>query len=375
MKNFSILFMIFALFAAEWAWSAPGPINFNNTRFIRHLKKSFDYPIDLLQSTDAADHGNKYFTVRTLHRLGPEGLAEYDQKALRNEICASWFIYEEATNRNLATKWMPGSMGVYLQDESVVAVADDGLIGEPLDSVLRKLRDEPETVKAFAAKYYAVAMTKALETIHRAGIIWNNAHLRNFYVRPEGTLYPVDFSEAEKPAVADLPAREAAEWKNFVVNTVAHMYQLLFTRDKAQAIFLQLLNGTGVKLNWRIHPWNEAAFIAELVAALPAAVNNTPAVPMTGGLGGGYNNDATNFLERQNHIPYKPSLGIVNNIDKLNHTSAQDNNGQANFAGEFNFALDPAVRALVLQPNGAAYDGLIPAIVGETGMCNTWTGK
>lgn len=374
MRKNNLILLVLALLAVQNVFGAA--IDFGNANLLKRIKTSFDSPVDLYQSTlGGAAHQNKIFTARTLLRLGPT-VGEYEYKAIRNEICASHFIYLTANNNALDISQMPGSMGVYLLNDRVVSVADTGMIGEPLDSVLRKLSNEPAETKVFAARYYAVAMTAALEAIHEADVLWNNVSLRNFIVRPDGTLYAKDFSEATK-AVGAPPAiatAKQADWKELVVNTINQMYHLLFPTDavRARAEYLALVNAAGAvgAANIRTHAWDQAAFVAELNAALPNAANAGFAAGVnTGGLGGAFaphfaGNTAA-FLTQPENIPYRANALQLENIAKGDHAAAVGSidNGQ-------NFVLSDDVRNLLIDPaTGVAYANNLAAV------CGTWTGR
>lgn len=246
MKKNTIKIVLLALVTSQLTLAAPLPIEFGTVggvTYVKRLNNSAEFPIELFKSTTSNVNNNtrnRYFGARTMARLGTDGLSTEDQKRVRNEVCASDRIYSQHTALGADEgKLLPGSMGVYLNDDAVISVSDTGIAGERLDSVLRKLSNADSEFKVAAAKYYAVAMTKTLELIHDANVLWNNIELRNFYVRPDGGLYGVDFSEAKLSAAQ---AEKDKEFDDFTTNTVQSMYRLLFPQgDEAYKKYNDLL--------------------------------------------------------------------------------------------------------------------------------------
>lgn len=250
MNRNTVKIVLLSLFAAHTLMAA-GPINFGQSTIVKRLKRSVENPIDLYKSTNA-QHNNKLFTVRVISRLEQGGLPASEQAALRNEICASQKI-QTANNANTFTQ-TPGAFGIYKYNESIVAVHDQGLMGERLDAVLRKLSAADVAAKVAIAASYALDMKRVLNSIHAADVTWNNLSLGNFYVRPDGSLTAVDFSAAKNsPGGVDTQDKKN-ERMNFLAHVVRGMYDILFpvTGDAnagdAYARFIALV---GVTANWR----------------------------------------------------------------------------------------------------------------------------
>jgi hypothetical protein len=315
---------------------AAGPIDFNNATLVKRLKKSVENPIDLYKSTDA-QHLNKLFTVRMIGRLEQGGLPSYEQTALRNEICASQKI--QTANVGNAIAATPGSIGIYKLNESVVAVQDEGLMGEKLDAVLRKLSTASVVEKINIAANYALDMKRLLDAIHAADITWNNASLGNFYVRPDGSLTAVDFSAAKNsPGGVDTQDKKN-ERTSFLANTVRHMYDILFpaigeaNADNAYAQFIAL---PGVGAAWRTDDLTAVRFNGVAAGAV---------------------------LPPDAYIPGRDSeLAALNGILRGEH----DATGLAANHGANGFVLHPDVVPLVAAAPGA------PAWANLTVMCAGW---
>lgn len=260
MKKYAVLYMCLSLFLTQSIWAA-GPINFNNATFLKRIKKSIDYPIDLYQSTDP-QHANKLFTARVIMRLEQGGVPPGEQASLRNEICANQKI-QTANAANLFAQ-TPGAFGFYKHNESIVAIQDQGLLGEPLNSVLYKLQASNPTSKRAVARKYTGLMRDEMNKIHAADITWNNASLSNFYVLPDGTLTAIDFSSAKNsPGGADTQDK-INERLNFLANVVKKMYEILFPSDGANPganAYDEFSGATGLNNpNWRTANWNQANF-------------------------------------------------------------------------------------------------------------------
>src|SRR5262245_55693927 len=108
MKKYYLLYLSLAILLAQELFAEP--IDFTQATLVRRIRRSMEYPIDLYRSTLAGAHQNKVFTARTMFRLSAV-IDEYQQKILRNETCASFFIYE--ANDAINTLLMPASMGIY----------------------------------------------------------------------------------------------------------------------------------------------------------------------------------------------------------------------------------------------------------------------
>lgn len=345
-----------ALVFANVVIGAVGPINWGNTTHVKRLNYSPALPIDLFQSTDGAGgHENKYFAARTLYRLGPgpapAGLSEYEQKKLRNEICASERMYVAAPNA--AALDIPGSLGVYLHEDRVVSVSDTGITGERLDSVLRKLSRENTATKTAVANYYATAMVRNLVLIHAGNVIWNNVDLRNFYTRPNGGLYAVDFSEA-RATTADAAgaAAKATEIKDFATRVLRDMYLILFPTPAEATTAYE----TFTDPNPRATAWDQAAIIARLQAVLAGANQNETL--LTSGLNGDFAANALAYLNHQQNIPSVPVVAFPS-IVKTDHA--------ANVADQMiysNVAIGPFVSLLAGVAVGAD----------KAALCAGWTG-
>ena len=354
---------------------------YKRQQFVKRLNHSAEFPIDLYRSTNA-EHTNFLFTARTLFRLGPQGLSDYEQKRVRNEICASDKIYRLPANIALPQNLMPGSMGVYQLDDQIVSVADTALAGERFDAVLRKLSKEGPAIKAAWAKYYAVAMTKNLENIHAADVIWGNISPRNFYVRPDGKLHAYDFSEASSPVGAPaLQLAKDAEFDNFVKTGLYEMYRLLFpNRNDAYTEYTNLMatraiavvagNAAAIlaaRAAVRTTAWTQILVVDELVAALPNAHNAGNNI-LLNGLNGYVN--AVAFLDNPVNIPYLSGPTVLNPITKAQHQSAAD---RANL-----IVLDPAAAAHIFAAPGLVFppniELLAPPAVAVPRFCTGWTG-
>lgn len=226
--NLFIKISLAGLVASQVSFAA-GPIIWTDTTFI---KKNISSNVDLLMSTNA-EHDGQYFTARTLFFLGDEVNNLSLQKQVRNEICASDAIFREASNRLLDASFLPGSMGVYNHYGEIKAISDTGLTGKSLSIVLRELSKLPEDKKIPKAIYYAVNMAQIIIEIHRAGILWNDFDIGNFYVRPDGKLYAYDFSFAKKASNgAAGTAEKNVEIRKFVLGPILQMYNQMFRTQK-----------------------------------------------------------------------------------------------------------------------------------------------
>ncbi len=348
MKNIIIITGLVVL-AADVVLGAVGRIVWNDTTHIKRLNYSPALPIDLYQSTNAAGgHENKFFGARTLYRLGGgPALSEYEQKKLRNEICASNLMYSVAANNAAAD--IPGSLGVYLHEDRILSVSDTGITGERLDSVLRKLSRENNATKVAIARYYATAMVRNLVLIHAGGITWNSLDLRNFYTRPNGGLYAVDFSEAKLAAAGT----QDAEFRDFGTRVLRDMYMILFPNPgEAMLAYRNFAGAAPLTV-----AWNQAITIARLNAVVAGANQNESL--LTSGLNNNFAANAVAYLTQPQNIPATASLAFPS-IVKADHDAAPANQM---------FYDDAGVGASI---------NLIPGIAAganKAALCGGWTGN
>ncbi len=278
MKSKILKIVIVALTASPLVFAAPGPIDIGGSTLIKRLKRSIENPIDLYKSVSGDDHNDHLFTVRVISRLEPNGtLAQFSQAAVRNEICAASKI--QAANVGNAYSVTPGAFAIQEFQGNIVAVQDAGLMGERLDSVLRKLSSSDNASKVAIAASYAGEMVRVLVAIHAGDVTWNNASLSNFYVQPDGTLTAIDFSTAKNsPGGVDTQDKKD-ERLSLLANAVLPMYEILFAKTgdanpgDAQAEFIAL---AGVGNAWRAQDWTDGNFNGA-VAAGAAAPTYLPA--------------------------------------------------------------------------------------------------
>lgn len=349
MKIIGFLSFTLALLVTQNLFAAANQIDFVNARLVKSLKKSVEQPINLYKSTaPGLAHANHLFTARVLGRLEDGGLPTYDQTAIRNEICASSAIQTaQAANPYDLT---PAAIGVYKLNESVVAVQDQGLMGERLDSVLRKLSVAEANVKTRIAAEYGREMKRLLNIIHVADVIWNNASLSNFYVRPDGRLTAIDFSSAQRnPGGLDTPEK-IRERRNFLAGPVQNMYEILFPKTgeaNAGDAYANFVAGLAVGAGWLATNWNIATFGADGAGLFAAAAS-----PPTG------------------YIPGVDSeLGAVAGIARAEHRPnpmAPPPVDAANMGGATGFVLDAQVLPFVTAGAGA------PPWLNMTTMCAAW---
>lgn len=380
MKNYFLILVILSTMMLPWEMFAASEIQTNEFEHILRVNRSKENPVDLMRSSKAAaanDHGSHFFTLKTMLRVGPEPLSDFDKKQIRNEICASSEILRQ--NAALADEFMPGSLGAYLHNQSVVFLHPIGLAGERLDSVLTKLSSLTVAEREAAAQFFAVAMTYQLQIIHGANVIWNNAELRNFYVDREGYVHAFDFSEATKPVA--LQAAKDLEFKKFFVNILFSMFQLLFPNDDEAEIafenFITLLAAQAVSgqnvtvTNWRNLDWKEADVIAALLVFRPIPGGFTPFSVQT-------------FFNNETNRQYRPSnagwlkAGTSLSRDELLGTPYQDPSLPAVPQAQGMFYAHDDVIALFTNPGGAGRLYPAPAGVGHHAhwsFCNNWTGE
>lgn len=356
MRNINYTLLAIAGFLSVTMMAA-GPIVFNNATLIKQLNHNVDNPVFLFKSTDP-QHNNKAFTARVIARLDADGLPLLEQSSVRDEICANSKI--QAANAASAFSATPGAFGFYLYHDAIVAIYDKALLGKPLSSVLNELKNVDDTHKRLIANDYVAQLRDLLGQIHNAGILWNNEFLSNIYVRPDGTLTGVDFSMATMdPAgnAVDSTAKQK-ERKNFMLKIVKPMYRRLFrpagnpATGDADRAFQNINNIQGVA-NWRTTPANFTNAVFSMLGNPSPALRYLPGV------------DA--------------AVGDIANITRAEHASTQANNGAAAFLGANGFALDDAVRQLVLNTFVTpivAFSRLDGALVGAdaSSLCLGWTG-
>lgn len=397
MKKYLIILSL--LLVAEVGLTAV-PLNFtprdatggNGARLLEVLKKSYENPVYLFESyvNPAVDHNNKIFTARVLTRLNGASISPYEQKLIRNEICASYKLFTGAANP------FAGSFGIYKYNNSIVAVTDNALAGKPLSVVLRELSNLPTLSKQFIAKYYAVDMIKVIASIDSKNLIWNNLDLHHFYVKPNGRLYAYDFSQAIFDPATRVQDKQD-QINKLVLEVWPHMYSLLFPYPNDAKLAYQTLitsqTGTGAVIANNIDAARTTNWTLDNLKAITVtqlgvgAYNTNPSQAFGGAINGAamgntatvitaFNNNSENFLNRENHKPWTKQTKT--NIAFADHTSTQNNPANAAFLGDNGFALDDAVRLLITAPNaGNPFSRLDGALAGvdASSMCLNWTGR
>ncbi|HXW60813.1 MAG TPA: hypothetical protein VEK06_04660 [Myxococcota bacterium] len=356
MERYSIAILVIMALFSELVLAVP--INFGAANLIKALNRSIDRPILLYQSTDPGHAApNQLFTTQTIARLEQGGVPPSDFETLRNEICANFRIQTTASGAGTAFNATPGAIGIYLHNDSIVEVYDDALMGERLDSVLRKLKDADVATKIAQAAAYARQMAVALDQIHGADITWNNASLNNFYVRPDGSVTAIDFSAAKNsPGGMDTPDKKN-ERMNFLANTVRKMYEILFpTPGQANAAdaygeFTALLNPAVAALgipSWIRLDLTQANFTTGANPAVPAVALPPTYIPGVDGL---ITALALDGILRAAHTPAAGAGATV----------------AANMGAATGFVLDAAVVPYVVNPVPGG-----PAFTNLTDICAAW---
>lgn len=342
MKKYSLIIVSLMALWGQLVVGAPGPIDVSASFLIKRLNKSIHYPLDIYRSPNAVgvDHDDKIFTTRVISRLEHDGLPSYDQTAIRNEICASQKI--QTANMADTFAMTPGAFGFYKDKESIVAVYDDGLAGEPLDSVLRKLRYNDDASKIAIAASYALEMVRLLNAIHAADITWNNLSLSNFYVRLDGSLTAIDFTMAKNsPGGLDTQDKKN-ERLDFLAQVVRTMYEIIFPvkgNTGAEVAYNAFTTLANVTANWQTIDWTNAAF----------------------------NNVATGAATPPTYIPgidgaLQGDIGIAGGVLRANH----DASGLAPNHGINGFVAHPdVVNLLRAAPGAPAWADLVTA-------CTNW---
>lgn len=325
------------------------PIDFDQATNMKQVNRSVEYPISLWISYEPAHSGGKNFSERVIARLGHDGLPLFRQKALRNEICASFRL--QSNNPRFSFDAIPAAIGIYKHHENIVAIHGKGFAGEKLTSVLMKYKYSDLTSKIKLAASFAAGMRRLILLIHASDIIWNNANLSNFYVQPNGSLMAYDMSAAKNdPGGMDTPLK-IKERNEIVDHALRHMYDILLPSTESGRANAGVANKAftdlaGIGDNWQNTPMTQATFRRIAVPSPQRSVYRPASIdPVT--------DNATTLL-RNEHGPTAGTPGSA--------TIA------ANMGGNTGFVLDAAVMPFFTAPVGN------PPVVPTNliTLCNNW---
>lgn len=388
MKKYLIILSL--LLVAEVGFTAPGPLNFtpvvegsgaDGVMLIRVIKPGFYNPVYLFKSiseTTNADHNTKAFAARSLLRLPASGeISSYEQKMLRNQICASNLIHTTRHQDELA------SSALYLYNDHVVSIESHDLLSRRLSDVLRSFKDYPVNMKRFIAQRYIVNIVNLIEFIINEGGVFLKPEINDILINVyNGYISIRNFTEAKTITGADT----APVMLSYVMkDLVPEIYNLLFS-DPVEAIreytrLLTLPRGSDLVQvapdlpGARAHAWTMNDIKQILVESFgPNAFDN--GVYFGNGLlnaGENAQQNAAGNVARFNtnaglnylniNIPWYSNKTVYIDFSTGDHEVAVAGN-----RGNNNFGIDDAVRLLIKDNAGNPYADLAT-------MCGAWTGR